>query len=648
MSVARTVDFGGTDDELAKYLLEFAGRLRALVARDRRKGAPERSWILSAGAWLSPNPNSLPFRLRIRREGSTLHLEPTAVAFPWTRAKTARILAFRQGQLADYLTQRSRGSGPEKFDELRLREPFAPYGGDAAALTASYTWAAASGLAALAAAVLAGTAVFLPLLALAGREIAERASALSGAGGLVLPSPAELAGRGAGALLGSAFVFAFPIAFLGGLLHALALAVADLHVRASRIPQSSFLFLALLVGVGLFPYFPFLCWPLALVFPAAIHAAHTFVWARRRERVREGPRPRRLVTAAGFVLAIGLLGGVMPKPAASKDLTDRIALFRDKVLLGHPLGRQAALFYYRHTLFAADPLKEFYTVDEQRAVRAQRIAVCPREDAAAALRALDFSVLSSGAVYDVMLGDRGLSRDGVVIPLKNPADRQELRRALSDLSARTFRGGPLRDVSWLGWQALYLGGPVAALLLFLALSTPFVSVLFRVLQPKAALITLTVCLLSTFLTMLWAESRSAGGTEALAALREKPDAERLRPALTHASVAVRHEAAYRASQLPDTAALADALLQAVDDADFRVRLWACAALGRSKDPRAYERLVARLSDREFFVRYRAAEGLGLLKDVRAEGALVKMVRDGTWYEGLYALHALRRLRPERY
>lgn len=627
-----SIDFGGTDGELEKYLVEFAARLRGGVARDRG------TWVLSAGAWLSPNPNSIPFRLRVRRQEKSVVLEPTAVALPWTRAKVARLVAFRQGQLADYLVQRARGSAPESFDALRLREPFSAYGSGPAALCATYTWAVASGLAALGAALVAATLLFMPLMSLSLSGMAARAKILQDAG---------VHGIQGGGLLGAAFVFGFPIAVLGGLVHAFALAVADLGVRAARVPQSSALFLAVLVAVGLFPFFPFLSWPIGLAFPLLIHLGHTVVWGRRRERIREGPLPRRAVVAAGFVLAAGAAGLLAPRPVGLAEFNDRIALFRDRVLLGSPLGRAAARLYYRHTLAAADPLKEFFSLDERRSARAQRIAFCPRPEAAGLLRELDFTVVTAGD-GDVEVLDRGLSKDGEVEPLPEPLDRAGLAKALDRLSGRTHRGGPLRDVCWLAWRAVYFGGPVAAVLVFIALSAPFASLLFRVMSPKGAFVTLVACVATTGFLMIAAESAAGRVHAGLDELRADPTPARVKDGLLSPSIAVRHEAAYRACRIKDVSGLADALLKAADDDDLRVRLWACAALGRTGDPRALDRLVARLDDREFFVRYRAAEGLGFLKDPRAVDPLVKRLKEAESYEALYALHALRRIAPERF
>jgi HEAT repeat protein len=111
---------------------------------------------------------------------------------------------------------------------------------------------------------------------------------------------------------------------------------------------------------------------------------------------------------------------------------------------------------------------------------------------------------------------------------------------------------------------------------------------------------------------------------------------------------MRHEAAVRAFELDSTAELADALLKTADDPDFRVRLWACAALGKSRDARALPKLIQHLDDPELFVRYRAAQGLEYLGNPGAVPALEKMMRERSWYEGVYALEALRRIRPGQY
>jgi HEAT repeat protein len=154
-------------------------------------------------------------------------------------------------------------------------------------------------------------------------------------------------------------------------------------------------------------------------------------------------------------------------------------------------------------------------------------------------------------------------------------------------------------------------------------------------KPKTAIFALSTVAMVTSLTLVLVG-------EAAPPKKEAPD---LAEDLGDARAAVRHEAAVRAAQLDSTAPLAEALLKTVDDPDYTVKLWACAALGKSGDPRAFSKLVERLGDPEIHVRYRAAEGLGFLKDPRAVEPLLAVMRERSWYEGAYALDALRRIQP---
>src|ERR1043166_3883938 len=185
MSEPTGLEFGGTDEELEKYLLEFAAAVGGWVRREPNRAA----WRLSAGSLLSANSNTLPLRLRVTREERRLSIRSSAGSLPWTRAKTERIAAYRQGQLADFLTMRARGAGRGTFDALRLREPFATYGSGVAAVTASFAWGAAGAVAAMLAALIAATLASLPLMHLAIGEILERARVVQAAGGVAIPNP---------------------------------------------------------------------------------------------------------------------------------------------------------------------------------------------------------------------------------------------------------------------------------------------------------------------------------------------------------------------------------------------------------------------------------------------------------------------------
>jgi hypothetical protein len=335
------------------------------------------------------------------------------------------------------------------------------------------------------------------------------------------------------------------------------------------------------------------------------------------------------VVLIGVMLAASLAGAVVPQGTEWKEAMTRIALFRDAWLLGNPVGRKIASTYYRYTLYTADPLKELYSADEARAARQQPLASCADPAVAIRLRALRFVVTPSAEGSDVLVGTGG------VAPSR---DLAELKTALEGYSRKTFRGGHLRELCSVAWHSLYYAGPLAALLVSMGIFAPFVSILFRRLRPRTAIFALSACAMVASLSIVLLSEDDP----------HNPGPADLAWGLSHGRAALRHEAAYRASRLDSTSVLADALLRAADDADLRVRLWACAALGKSADPRALPKLVERLDDPEIFVRYRAAEGLELLRDPQAVEPLLKMMRERSWYEGSYALDALRRIRPERF
>ena len=94
----RALPFAGTEEELERYLLEFA---RLVGGRVGRFAGPEPAWVAAGGALLSSNPNTVPWTLRVRRDGAELRLCAEVRGLPWTRAKLARLAEYRCGQLAD-------------------------------------------------------------------------------------------------------------------------------------------------------------------------------------------------------------------------------------------------------------------------------------------------------------------------------------------------------------------------------------------------------------------------------------------------------------------------------------------------------------------------------------------------------------------
>lgn len=599
--------FAGTDEELEKYLLEFARLVGGIAGRHPQ------GWMLSAGARMSTNPNTLPWRLRLRRTEAGLILEESAPALPWARAKAARIAAFRRGQVADFLTARVRGSGPEKFDVHRLREPFSTFGSGVAAMTGSFTWAVLTSLAALAGAYVSVVVASLPLVSVVVRQIAERSQLLQEAGVIPLPSVAEALSTG---LLGPAIVFALPVAFFAGLVHAAGLVACDLGFRTARAPQAAAIFIAVLFGAAFWPFLSAAAIPLALLVPVGTHLGASLVWARRREKIRDHPRPDKKLVLTGVILAASLAGAIVPRAIPWKEAQFRVALFRDGWLLGNAAGRSVASTYYRYTLYTAEPIKP---------ERMQPTAACDDPAVAKTLKDLGYVIVRNPAAADIVV-----SRGG------NAAD---LQRSLAQRHQDAFRGGPLRELCAWGWHAVYYAGPPTAVIVFMGAFAPLVSVLFRRLPPRLAIFALcAVAMVSSLLLVMFREEPAP-----------PPEPADLADAMTDARAHRRHEAVVLAWQRESTKEIVDALLQVAEDPDFRVRLWACAALGKSADPdRAVPVLIRHLDDPEIYVRYRAAEGLGLLRDGRAVEPLLRVMREKSWYEGTYALDALRSIAPGKY
>jgi hypothetical protein len=628
------VEFAGTDEELEGRLLAFARATRGGAARDRG------GWRYSSGSLLATNPNCLRVRIDLRREEGGLVLASRAAELPWTRAKASRIAEVRRNQLADVLAARG---GPPAASGRRLREPFAAGRLDPAGIAAAVAWSAAAALAALAAAAVAASIASLPLLRIAVADIHERARSLEAAGALVLPNATHPTCVSCGAV-----VFAAPIAFLAGFVHWASLQVGEWWTRAGRLPQASFLFLTILLAAAFFPFTPLLALPLGASIPLAVHGAYTVVWGRRREERRVDRAPRRGLVLAAWVMGAAALAALLPRPVEREEFTDRLALVRDRFLLGNWAGRRAARTYYAHTLTSADPLlRQFFTLDDDlrpaRFLRTARVGDAATEKL---FRSLHFAVVPPGVPADVRQEGGTLVAGSESVPWGG--DAATLPRALDDLARASFRGSRLREVYWLAWHAVYFGGPLVALLLPSGLLAALLVVLLRKLRSRTALVATGVIFLGS--TVSLATVLLAGNSEGWAdldALRRGTGPEAVARGLASPSPAVRHEAAFLAARHPE-AALTPALLRAAGDPDLRVRIWAVAALGATGSPEALPELLERLNDPELFVRYRAAEGLGRLGRREAVEPLLRMVRERSWYEGLYAAQALRALDPARF
>jgi HEAT repeat protein len=102
---------------------------------------------------------------------------------------------------------------------------------------------------------------------------------------------------------------------------------------------------------------------------------------------------------------------------------------------------------------------------------------------------------------------------------------------------------------------------------------------------------------------------------------------------------MRYLAAGRLSEIGDLSAV-PGLIQALQDCDFIVRMWAVHALGDMGDLRAIEPLIQRLEDEASCVRSAAAKALGRLGDRRAVRPLIRLLADEDWWTRVETTTAL--------
>lgn len=634
MSDDTTLRFAGSDEELKKLLTDAARVFGGWPARDR----------IVFGHFLSLNPNTARWQLRVRREGETLRLVPVTLTWPWTRAKHERIARFRVGQIADYLEVRLRGSASDKFEA----RPFVTAGRGVANVTMAWTWLILSCLACGLATWLATTLASFFVIDEALRQLADRARLVGILGGVSLPSPAEL---GSIDRLGAAALLAFPLAFFLGSLYALVQVAAEFGRPFSRAGWLVFVFEAFFLGLALVPVLSIpTAVAMSLLIPASAHAGYSLVWGRKGEKRRDlAPGPRRpLQWIAAFILGGLLFFVLVPAPRERKEVTKGLAVFRDRYLLPNAPGRWIAKTYYRYTLYTAEPMKDFYDPSEAGYPRQIRTALLARTDPAVEghLRKMHFVVGREGTGYDW------------IVDVPEGATFEQTQQAAAKASRDSFRAQGLRDLANLGWLTVFFVGPIVAFSLIAALFLPLISAIFRKLPRKAALGALAGIGLLAVAGILASTAGIGGTIEAARTIRETDPAEpgsggRLVPFFGHPEPNIRFEATYMmywcvhedGNRRPEYLA---PLLGALRDPDLRVRLWACGALGKLGNREAVPALLEALRDPEIFVRYRAAEALGDLRAPEAVEPLLAMTREDWWYCGMYALTALRKIRPEKY
>jgi hypothetical protein len=647
-ALSREITFSGTAEAVEAALKTLAPELGFSFAP-----AGDGEWRVSAGDWLATNPNDLRWSARVALEGGALRLEASVRAFPWSRPRARRIAAHRLGQLADHLAGRL-GLAPRRDVAPHDRAPFR-IGGDSAAHCLAFAGHVVQMAATMAFVMAAVTLAAWVVVGRAAAELEARAPILESLGAPVLPPKHDLASFTAGRRLAAAALLAMPCAFFLGLVHTLASVAGELWRRASRLPIAFAIFsgavsvLAFATALG-----PLLGAPLGLLVPVAARVGASLAWGLRRERLLDAPEPPSKapwLRIAGAILALMVVAAFLPAPRTGREFRDHLAIFRDRYLLVHGPGRWFAETYYRNTLYAAEPVKQAFDgrADEPYHKEAPlALVVPPNPTAAAILRSLDFVVKESTAPepgFDLVVGEGGLAPPAT-------SDPKAWREAIADESAKRFRGRWLLELVRTGWMSIYFAGPLFGVALAMAPLAALAGLLYRRLPAPKGHGVVAATFVVTVVALAWVWTGNAAQLGELAALR-KADAAALGRALSSPYDAVRHEAAVRLFKMEQSPGAEPLLLPAADP-DPRVRTWVLAALGRTRDRRAAPLLIGATRDPDLLVRYRAVEGLGFLEQGRGPAAdpgvvrvLEGVLRDGTWYEAVYALGALRRIDPNR-
>lgn len=720
MPEEKKVRFSGTDEELRELLAGAARAFGGWAGSDRRGGHR-----LVFGHFLSLNPNTLRWWAEVRREGVDLFLRARTLGWPWTRAKHERVAEFRMGQIADYLEVKLRGGGQvAKFGEMSSRLPFVTAGHTVADVTMAWTWLLLSCLACgtltWLACTLAALFVIDPLVA----SLTERSAQVSALGGVALPTTAELNRIELPFRLACAALLAFPIAFFLGSLYGLLQLLGEFWTPVSRAVWLVPAFQLVLLLIALVPVIAVpTAIAMSLLIPITAHVGYSLVWGRKKEKRRPlaGAPRRGLLPITALLLGGMLAAALLPAPRSGEKLTAGLAEFRDRQLLTNRAGRGLARFYYRHTLYAAEPLKEAYDPAPRgydRQVRTAHIAgSAPRLEEK--LRSFGFVVdpdrTRAQRLCDVIViagAEVPPDSDARAVAIAPEATDDQIRQALAKSARGSFRGQGLREITQLGWWAVFYLGPFALFALPALVLLPGISTVFRKLAPKKALAVLGVAGAASVGGILWVARGESGTLDATKAIRavdpQVPNsATALLPHLESGHPGVRFEATYRIYWCIHSPAnrpreLLEPMVKALRDPDLRVRLWACGALGRYGDAAAIPELIRSMDDPEIFVRYRAAGALGDLADelraqlqtarrreaeeeasmksaasredadrhaanareLRERAAeftrglarlretaverLLRMTREDDWYCGTYALAALRRIDPGKY
>jgi hypothetical protein len=683
--------------DLLPALQAAARELDATVRPDPRGG-----WTVSAGTPFCTNPNGAPWKAIVTPELGLARVWAAPVAFPWTRRRAAEIAAVRARQLED-LIRSPRKLAPHE------REPFEAWTSlpdRAFAFSASVAQAALSMFFVLLAMLLA----VLPLMERELGGIFDRIEVQARIGADPLPSRAEIDSLGLGGRLGASLLLAIPIAFFLGGIHAAVHALGGRFLAIARFAPWCALFLLVACLFAFLPRMhPAPAIVGSLLVPAAAILGTTLVWGRRRDRIRDGSSPRAMpwpALAGGAAIILVIVVALVPAPRGNSARVEDTAGFRDRFLLGHGPGRAFARFYYAHTLYGAETVKSAYAEDPEASDRQIRTALAIGDIGRYAddLRAMFFAVerakdadiaapLIAKRQHDVYLLDSSVTRPlpqlaelgllGRTICLQGPvAPREEglvtvpaiysepkdLRNAVALATKLNWAEAMLPELHWEGWTSIFYVGPLFVLILILGVLSLGVGWLYRRYPVRVGHITLAGLFALSVGGLALGIAVNAGPMSRIAEIRNLPPddqiaIDRLNKFLGDPDAAVRTEAVRQAFrklkiQTFPRGGMTDALLVGVRDSDVRVRLWSAAALGLTRDERVRGAIHAAMEDPDLLVRYRAAEGLGHIDSARARGSrppnpesiakLREMMRKRSWYEGMYALAALRDIDPLKF
>ncbi|HZL71729.1 MAG TPA: HEAT repeat domain-containing protein [Planctomycetota bacterium] len=677
----------------------------ALVAAARELDAtvrdgPGEAFTVSGGTPACCNPNASPWKAIAVLSGDAWAVTSQLVALPWNRRRAAEIADHRTRQLEGLIRS------PRKT-EPHERSPFSA-GPALADRAEAFTWIVAGGALAMAFALIATTLAGLPLIERELTQLSNRAEVITRIGGLPVPRASEIENLGWTGRLAAAFLLATPIAFFLGGMHAAVNAVGERFVSVARFAPWGLVFISASTLLALVTRAPV---PLAILgaalTPAAAFLGTSLAWGRRRDVVVLTPGARRfrpaLVVAIVLVLAVAV--ALVPTPTDNDNRIQETSRFRDRFLLGSSAGRALAHFYYAYTLYAAEPVRPAYSSNRDVRDRQVRTALLIGKFGVdvEALRAppLNFTIerakdpetaapLIAKRQHDLYVVANTLSRpyetleangllgrtigqggvpdklpgDGKVRPVPSPVTQEDLEKALDDVFRLGGLDTMLLELTWLGWTSVFYAGPIFVLLLAAAPFAAALAWLARRVSPSGARRAVFGIFAGSVAALFLVLFLNRDSLTRVAALKRLPADDQkkidvLAAGLRDPDPAVRYEAAFQAymklkvSSFP-RGGLTPQLQAGTKDPSVRVRLWCAAALGLTRDASVRPDILAAMDDPEMLVRYRAAEGLENLDSKRLPAAaetvakLKEMLRTRSWYEGMYALDALRKIEPAKY